>query len=74
MESFNGKFRDECLNREIFYALAEANVLVERWRLEYNWVRQHSALGDRPPEPEALLPLPPGSALLRPAATTLGLT
>ena len=42
-ESFNGKLRDELLNGEIFYSLAEAAVLVEQWRREYNTVRPHSA-------------------------------
>ena len=37
------------LDREIFYTLTEAKVLIERWRREYNAVRPHSALGYRPP-------------------------
>ena len=45
MESFNGKLRDELLNREVFEALREAQVLIERWRREYNQSRPHSALG-----------------------------
>ena len=53
VESFNGKFRDECLNREIFDTVVEAKVLIERWRREYNQVRPHSALGYRPPAPQA---------------------
>jgi transposase InsO family protein len=57
-ESFNGKLRDELLNREIFTTLWEAKVLVENWRKEYNQVRPHSALGYRPPAPEAIKPLP----------------
>jgi putative transposase len=61
-ESFNGKRRDECLKGEVFYTLAEAKVLIERWRQEYNQVRPHSAGGYRPAAPEAILPLPPGSA------------
>ena len=52
-ESFNGKLRDELLNTEVFYTLREARVLVERWRRHYNAVRPHSALGWRPPAPEA---------------------
>ena len=56
IESFNGKLRDEVLNREIFDTLYEAKVLVERWRNEYNHKRPHSALGYRPPVPEAVLP------------------
>lgn len=46
-ESFNGKLRDELLAREIFYTLPEAQVLIERWRVAYNTVRPHSALGYR---------------------------
>jgi putative transposase len=57
VESFNGKLRDELLNREIFYTLTEAKVLVERWRRHYNWHRPHSALGYRPPAPEAIEPV-----------------
>ena len=53
-ESFNGKLRDELLNREIFYTLEEAKVLIEDWRREYNTIRPHSALGYSPPAPEAL--------------------
>ena len=55
IESFNGKFRDELLNREIFYTLKEAQVLIEKWRLEYNTFRPHSSLKYRPPAPEAWL-------------------
>jgi transposase InsO family protein len=54
-ESFIGKLRDELLNREIFTSLLEAKVLIENWRREYNQVRLHSALGYRPPAPEALI-------------------
>jgi len=50
-ESFNGKFRDELLNREIFTTLIEAKILIEGWRKEYNQLRSHSALGYRPPAP-----------------------
>ncbi len=60
VESFIGKLRDELLNGEIFYTLTEAKVLVERWRQLYNRVRPHSALGYRPPAPEAIEPMPPG--------------
>ena len=55
-ESFNGKLRDELLNGEIFYSLREAQVMTERWRQYYNTIRPHSALGYRPPAPEAILP------------------
>ena len=57
-ESFNSKLRDELLNGEIFYSLAEAAVLVEQWRREYNTVRPHSACGGFPPAPEAIKPSP----------------
>ncbi len=53
IESFNGKLRDELLNREVFYSLVEAKILIEQWRREYNQVRPHSSLGYRPPAPEA---------------------
>ena len=56
IESFNGKLRDELLNREIFDTLWEAQVLIERWRMEYNTIRQHSSLNYRPPAPETLKP------------------
>ncbi len=55
-ESFNGKLRDELLNGEIFTTLLEAQVLIEQWRKEYNEFRPHSALGYRPPVPEAVKP------------------
>ena len=45
IESFNGKFRDECLNREIFRNGREAQEVVENWRREYNEFRPHSSLG-----------------------------
>lgn len=53
IESFNGKLRDELLNREIFTTLTEAKVLMADWRKEYNQVRPHSAKGYKPPAPEA---------------------
>jgi len=55
IESFNGKLRDELLNREVFSTLTEAKVLIEEWRREYNGVRPHSSLGYRPPAPEAII-------------------
>jgi transposase InsO family protein len=62
VESFNGRFRDEFLNGELFYTVTEAKVLIERWRREYNTLRPHSALGYKPPAPEALEVPPPYSA------------
>lgn len=55
IESFNGKFRNELLNGEIFYTLKEAQVLIEEWRRQYNTMRPHSSLHYRPPAPEAWL-------------------
>ncbi len=55
IESFNGKLRDELLNGELFYTLKEAQVLIERWRRNYNTIRPHSSLGYRPPAPEAIM-------------------
>lgn len=62
IESFNGKLRDELLNREVFDTLLEARVLTARWRQEYNTFRPHSSLGYRPPAPETKQPLPDCSA------------
>jgi transposase InsO family protein len=55
LESFNGKMRDELLNRELFTTLKEAKILIANYRQEYNTFRPHSALGYRPPTPEAVL-------------------
>jgi putative transposase len=55
IESFNGKLRDELLNREMFMTLEEAKVLIEQWRGEYNQVLPHSSLRYRPLAPEAIL-------------------
>ena len=54
-ESFNSKLRDELLDGEVFYSLAEAKVVIESWRRHYNSNRPHSALGYRPPAPEVVL-------------------
>jgi len=52
VESFNEKLRDELLNGELFHTLHEVQVLVQRWRDQYNTQRPHSALGYRPPAQE----------------------
>jgi putative transposase len=49
IESFNGKFRDECLNENWFLDLDDARRRIETWRHDYNTVRPHSALGNRTP-------------------------
>jgi putative transposase len=67
-ESSNGKLRDEPLDREIFHSLREAQVLIEAWRRHYDTVRPHSALGHRPPAPEAVAWPGPAWAPLHPSA------
>jgi len=49
IESFNGRLRDECLNVQVFFALADVREKLELWRQDYNQVRPHSSLGDHPP-------------------------
>lgn len=49
IESFNGRLRDECLNVEVFFTLADVRDKLERWRQDYNQVRPHSALRDNAP-------------------------
>src|SRR5215472_18410650 len=50
VESFNGKFRDECLNEHWFISLADAKAAIEDWRIDYNRVRPHSSLEGATPE------------------------
>ena len=50
VESFNGRFRDECLNEHWFLHLADARRIIEAWRIDYNRNRPHSALGYATPE------------------------
>lgn len=50
IESFNGRFRDECLNEHEFVSLPQARELIELWRLDYNANRPHTALGGLTPE------------------------
>ena len=62
IESFNGRFRDECLNEHEFGSLAHARSIIESWRLDYNVNRPHQALGNLAPEEfarglQTLLPL-----------------
>ena len=49
IESFNGRFRDECLNAQVFISLHDARQKIEGWRIDYNEQRPHSALGDLTP-------------------------
>jgi putative transposase len=65
IESFHGKFRDECLNREWFTTGHEATIVIEQWRKEYNTQRPHSALGYRTPaQVAALSTVQPGATLV----------
>ena len=56
VESFNARLRDELLDGEIFYSLAEAKVVIESWRRHFNTVRPHGSLGFRQPAPEVFVP------------------
>ena len=55
IESFNGRFRDECLNENWFLSLEDADEKVESWRRYYNGERPHSALGNLSPREFAVL-------------------
>jgi len=66
IESFNGKLRDEVLNREVFYSIKEAKVIVEGWRLEYNNHRPHSGLGYMTPAGFAASCIPSASPTAQP--------
>lgn len=54
IESFNERFRDECLNEHWFLTMTHARRAIESWRIEYNTVRPHSSLGNLAPEQYAL--------------------
>ncbi len=49
IESFNGKFRDECLNANLFFTLTQVEKITEAWLDDYNVVRPHASLGGKPP-------------------------
>ena len=66
VESFNGKLRDDVLNRELFYSVKEAKFIVEDWRLDYNNHRPHSSLGYMTPAAYAASCKPPGSGCAAP--------
>ena len=70
VESFNGKFRDELLNGEIFYTLREARIMIEAWRRHLQ--HDQAAFYSRPPAPE-VVPWPASPALegARPATPTM---
>lgn len=67
IESFHDKLRDECLQREWFASLAEARIMIERWRKHYNTRRPHSALGyQTPAQFAAAYPTHPAESLISP--------
>jgi hypothetical protein len=72
VESFNGKLRDELINREVFTTLLETKILIENWRRDYNKVRPHSSLGYRPPAPEAIQPALTPAPLTQKVVSSLG--
>ena len=75
LESFHGRFRDECLNREQLWTLSEARVVIEDFRIEYNTRRPHSRLGYRSPvNYAALLPAVPTPVGLQPPSVGTALT
>jgi transposase InsO family protein len=71
VESFHGRFRDELLNRELFYSVKEAKVLAENWRLEYNQHRPHSSLNYMTPAAFAATCIPSVSATPCPQEYTI---
>jgi putative transposase len=59
IESFNGKFRDECLNQNWFLSLNDARRIIEEWRVDYDTARPHSSLGYQTPSEFAARLAPP---------------
>ena len=57
VESFNGRFRDECLNEHLFASLAAARRIIEAWRIDYNTERPHTSLDGLTPAAFATRPI-----------------
>ncbi|EHS49673.1 Integrase catalytic region [Rhizobium sp. PDO1-076] len=53
-ESFNGSFRDDCLNETLFSSLAQARAAITAWKEDYNWNRPHSSMGNITPSEFAM--------------------
>ena len=70
IESFNARLRDELLDGEIFYSLAEAKIVIESWRRHYNTERPHRSLGYKPPAPEVFIPAFAARAASQPRPAT----
>jgi len=71
IESFNGKFRDECLNEHWFTSLAHAKAVIAMWRRDFNEVRPHSSLGNRTPADFAATLRGNGSLTTNPPSSTM---
>ena len=73
IESFNGRFRDECLNENWFLDIHDAQRIVEAWRIDYNSSRPHSALGYATPQEFAASDqgLAPGQMTTNPTTATI---
>lgn len=70
IESFNARLRDELLDGEIYYSLAEAKIVIESWRRHYNTVRPHGSLGYKPPAPKVFVPAMAARATAQPRPAT----
>ena len=70
IESFNGKFRDECLNEQWSRDLQQAKTAIQVWRQDYNEVRPHSSCGRVPPAKFAELHRQHAEVAARPPSTT----
>jgi len=70
IESFNGKLRDELLDRELFLHIDEVRYVVDRWRMDYNHYRPHSSLGYVSPAAFAATCVPSDSATPHPSEHT----
>ncbi|GAB3756102.1 hypothetical protein GCM10028795_28990 [Lysobacter olei] len=71
IESFNGKFRDECLNENWFISLDHAKATITAWRRDYNEVRPHSSLGKRTPAEFAAMLRESGTLATHPSSDKL---
>lgn len=68
--SFNARLRNELLDGEIFYTLAEARIVIESWRRHFNTLRPHGSLGYKPPAPEVFIPTMTAQAAAQPEPAT----
>ena len=73
IESFNGKFRDECLNEHWFETLAQARTAIAAWRQDYNELRPHSSCGRMPPAKFAAIHRQHAAGVAQPTTTSINL-